>query len=101
MGNLEMSQRSIDDHRKFALRVILAPYLIEVKKLFYGEGSNIITEWLDKCNRIERLDFNANSKIREGLNEVLKKGYFPISFDKLKTECNELYCYLEDGKKNV
>ena len=34
MGNLEMSQTSIDDHRKFAIWVILAPYLIDVKYLF-------------------------------------------------------------------
>jgi hypothetical protein len=31
MGNLEMSQTSIDDPRKFAVWVILAPYLIDVK----------------------------------------------------------------------
>ena len=53
MGNLEMSQTSIHDHRKFAVWIILAPYLIDVKKLSYGEGSNIINEWLDKCNKIE------------------------------------------------
>ena len=31
MGNLEMSQTLIDDHTKFAVWVILAPYLIDVK----------------------------------------------------------------------
>ena len=34
MGNVEMSQTSIDDHTKFAVWVILAPYLIAGKKKF-------------------------------------------------------------------
>ena len=35
MGNLEMSQTSIYDHRKFAVWVILAPYLIDVHSRRY------------------------------------------------------------------
>jgi hypothetical protein len=31
MGNLEMSQTSIHDHGKFAVWMIVAPYLIDVK----------------------------------------------------------------------
>ena len=49
-----------------------------------------------QCNNLETLDFNASSKIREGLNGALK-GYFLISLENLKTKCNELYCYLERG----
>jgi hypothetical protein len=71
----------------------------QCKKLSYGEGFNIINEWLGECNKIVRLDFNVNSKIREGLNGALKKGYFPISFDKLKTECREIYYNLEGAKE--
>jgi hypothetical protein len=33
MGNLDMSQTSIDDHRKFAVWVILAPYLVDVNHI--------------------------------------------------------------------
>jgi hypothetical protein len=97
----KLLQTPIEDYRSRAVWRILAPYLINVRKLSYEEGFSIIKEWLDKCNNLKKLDFNANSKIREGLNELLKNGYFPISIDKLKTECNELYCYLEEDKKNV
>jgi hypothetical protein len=40
---------------------------------------------MDKCNKLERLTFNANSKIREGLDGAAK-GYFPIALDKLNVE---------------
>jgi hypothetical protein len=42
----------IRDHRKFVVWRILSPYLINVKKLSYAEGFNIINEWLEKCNKI-------------------------------------------------
>jgi hypothetical protein len=53
---------------------------------------------LDKCDNRKKLDFNANSKIREGLNGALK-GYFPISIEKLKEENKALYDIVE-GKSD-
>ena len=47
-------------------------------------------DWLDKCNELERLNFNAKLKIREGLKGA-SKGYYPISLEKLKEENKELY----------
>jgi hypothetical protein len=39
---------------------------------------------------LERLNFNAKIKIREGLKGA-SKGYFPISIEKLKEENKSLY----------
>jgi len=58
--------------------------------LSYEEAFSIIKEWLNKCNNLKTLDFNANSKIRDSLNGALK-GYFPISVEKLKEENKALY----------
>jgi hypothetical protein len=79
------------DHRKYVVWRILSPYLINVKKLSYEECFNIIREWLVKCNQLERLNFNSHQKIREGINAATKKGYYPISLEKLKSESKELF----------
>src|ERR687890_678485 len=48
----------IPDYRKNAISLILAPYLINVKKLTYDDAFNIIKDWLNKCDSIKRLDSN-------------------------------------------
>jgi len=45
---------------------------------------------LDKCDKLEKLNFNAKIKIKEGLRGA-SKGYFPISLEKLKEENRQLY----------
>ena len=86
----KLLQTPIQDHRKFAVWRILAPYLLNVRKLSYEEGYGIIEQWLDKCNHIKRLGFNASQKIKEGIRGAAK-GYFPISFERLRSENMELY----------
>ena len=85
----KLLQTPIQDHRKYAIWRILAPYLLNVKKLSYKQASDIIKDWLDRCSNLKRLSFIANQKIKDGLNGT--KGYFPISFEELKTECNDIY----------
>jgi hypothetical protein len=46
---------------------ILAPYLLNVKKQSNEEASAIISKWLDKCDKLHRLNFYPKSKIKEGL----------------------------------
>lgn len=43
-------QNLISDHRKYALWRIVAPYLINIKKLSYEDALGIIRDWLDKCD---------------------------------------------------
>jgi hypothetical protein len=47
-------------------------------------------DWLGKCDKVEKLSFNAKIKIKEGLKGA-SKGYFPISMEKLKEENRQLY----------
>ena len=77
----KLLQTPINDYRKYAVWRILAPYLVNVRKLSCEKGFNIIKEWLDKCNNLKKLDFNANSKISGDLNRAVKGGYFHISLD--------------------
>ena len=47
-------------------------------------------EWLDKCDKLEKLNFNSKIKIKDGLKGA-SKGYFPISMEKLKEENRQIY----------
>ncbi|MGA9843677.1 MAG: DNA primase noncatalytic subunit PriX [Nitrososphaeraceae archaeon] len=80
----------LPDHRKYIIWRILSPYLLNVKNLTREECYSVIKDWLDKCNKLERLNFNPKIKIKEGLKGA-SKGYYPISLEKLKKENNSLY----------
>ena len=84
-------EHPLPDHRKYIIWRILSPYLLNVKKLPKEESYSVMKDWLDRCNELERLNFNAKIKIKEGLKGA-SKGYFPISIEKLKEENNALYC---------
>lgn len=83
-------QTPLSDHRKYCIWRILSPYLLNVKKLSNEEAYFIINDWLDKCDKTERLNFIANAKIKEGLKGAAK-GYYPISLKKLKEENKVVY----------
>jgi DNA invertase Pin-like site-specific DNA recombinase len=90
----KLLETPLADHRKYVVWRILSPYLINVKQLSCEECFNIIKEWLIKCDQLERLNFNSSQKIREGINAATKKGYYPISLEKLKSESKELFYML-------
>jgi hypothetical protein len=86
----EILERSLSDHRKYIIWRILSPYLLNVKKLSKEEAYSVMKEWLDKCDKIEKLNFNPKTKIKDGLKGA-SKGYYPISMEKLKEENRQLY----------
>ena len=83
-------QTPLSDHRKYCIWRIFSPYLLNVRKLPNEESYSIMNDWLDKCNKVEELNFNAGAKIKEGLRSAAK-GYYPISLEKLKQENKALY----------
>ena len=95
-------QTPIEDFRKLVIGIILAPYLINVRKLSFEESYTIIINWLDKCNELKRLDNNRNfeSRINYELNRAINKGIPPMSKEKIKTDPNysELYQLLQKKK---
>jgi Primase X len=83
-------QTPLADCRKFAIWRILAPYLINVKMMSRDDAFATIENWLNECDKLNRLSFYPKARIREGLRGALK-GYHPISFEKLQTENRGLY----------
>ena len=90
-------QIAYPDCRKIIVDLILAPYLINIKKVSYDESYQIIREWLDKCNNLKKLDNYqnfVNYRIHSALKTAAKKGIGPMSLYKIKTDkryYNNLY----------
>jgi hypothetical protein len=83
-------EHPLSDHRKYIIWRILSPYLVNVKKLPKEEAYSVMKDWLDKCDKLEKLNFNPKIKIKDGLRGA-SKGYYPISLEKLKEENRQLY----------
>ena len=88
----------VPDHRKYCIWRIHAPYLINVKHLSFEKAFDIIDKWLRKCNDLETLDFDTETKVNDCLKSAADISYLPISFDNpekepktLKTDNRELY----------
>jgi hypothetical protein len=84
-------QTPIEDYRKNAISLILAPYLITIRKYSYEQAYGEIKEWLNKCDTIKRLDSNFNSRIKYSLEIALKDGYRPLKLETLKIKNKQLY----------
>jgi hypothetical protein len=48
-------KNALVDHRKYIIWRILSPYLLNVRKLTREEAYSIMNDWLDKCDKLERL----------------------------------------------
>ena len=91
-----------EDYRKIIVNLILAPYLVVIKKLSFEESYQIIRDWLDKCNLLSgrKLDFNTGSVINTALATAYKKQIPPMSIITLKNNYKDLYFLLvQKGKE--
>jgi hypothetical protein len=77
-------QTPVDDYRKNAVGLILAPYLINIKKLPYDAASTIIKDWLKKCCQLRSLDPNFDYRVKYSLNSAIRKLQLPIKFSTLE-----------------
>jgi hypothetical protein len=88
----KLLETPIEDRRKYTLWKILCPYLVNIKKLEYEESYKILKTWLEKCNNLQKLNFNYDREINTRLANV--KYYNPLSIEKLKKDNKNLYLLL-------
>jgi hypothetical protein len=90
----KLLETPIEDYRKTAVSLILAPYLVNIKKLSYDNALNIINSWLSKCGKLRQLDQNFNYMVRYALKYSAKNGNMPLKLDTLKQKNTALYTLL-------
>ena len=95
-------QTPFSDYRKLIVGLVLAPYLVVIKKLSYEDSYKIINEWLQKCDLTSgrRLDFDPKYLINNSLKTSMKKLIPPISIYKLETNYRNLYLLLDQNYNN-
>ncbi|MGI0051132.1 MAG: DNA primase noncatalytic subunit PriX, partial [Nitrososphaeraceae archaeon] len=74
----KLLKTSISDFRKNATNLILAPYLVNIKKLSYQQSFDILTDWLQKCNSFNKLDFNPDYLVKYALTTAIQKRIPPM-----------------------
>jgi hypothetical protein len=81
----------ISDFRKNATNLILASYLVNIKKLSYQQSFDILIDWLKKCNSFNKLDFNPDYLVKSALTTAFQKGIPPMKLVTLMDKNLELY----------
>jgi hypothetical protein len=90
---------TISDFRKNATNLILAPYLVNIKKLSYQHSFDILADWLKKCNSFKKLDFNPDYLVKSALSTAIQKRIPPMKLATLMDRNLELYNILH--KQNI
>ena len=97
-GLINFCKHHCQNHRKYCVWRIFAPYFINVKHLLFSDSYIRISQWLESCSKLRVLNFDPAIKINDSLNRSINTGYLPISFDNslkeprtLKTDNRELY----------
>jgi hypothetical protein len=85
----KLLQTPIEDYRKFCMWRILCPYLINIRKMSKVEASLVLKEWLGKCDRVRKIDFNPQREVSARLKSV--GPFLPSAKDKLKKEQPDLF----------
>jgi hypothetical protein len=84
-------QTPLEDHRKFAVWMILPQYLINCKKLPYDNARSVVEHWLDRCSQLKRLDrIKTKQKLKAGF-EAADRGIRPIRVEKMRVWKPDLY----------
>jgi hypothetical protein len=94
----KLLQTPIEDFRKNAVSLILAPYLMCIKKLSYDGAFNVIKEWCNKCNTLRQLDCNFDYIIKYALKSAIRKGIPPMRLETLREKNKEVYDLLNNKK---
>jgi hypothetical protein len=93
VGNIpwidRLLQTPISNGRKYSIWRILVPYLVNRKSLSVKQSTGLITDWLNRCAQLARLNFNSNSRIDYALRHVGKYG--PVHPEMLRKEHDTLY----------
>lgn len=98
-------QTPIPDYRKATVALILAPYLLKVRKMSNEQAFYGIKEWSYKCTQISPLrptERDFMQKVRDSLQRAQSSPYFPMGFSRLVRDYPYMYqTYTKYGLKTT
>jgi hypothetical protein len=95
----KLLQTPIADHRKHTIDLVLAPFLIVIKRLSFEESYSIIKDWIGKCNRTERLKPSIeyfDNKLKAAINNSIQSRIPPILQENMEKKYPDWYRYLKE-----
>jgi hypothetical protein len=89
----------INDHRKFAISLILAPYFVNIQNLSDANSFDKIMQWILRCNELEKVKPSMEclyDLIKRSIERARKTGIKPLRFEEtLSYKNSELYYILK------
>lgn len=95
----KLLQIPLENGRKRIIDLVLAPYLINIKKLSYDESYQIIKLWLDKCDTLKPLDSNFTYRIKYAIKSAINKRIPNMKLETLKEKYNNIYSEITKNHK--
>jgi hypothetical protein len=91
----KLLQTAIEDYRKHAVALILAPYLLTIKRMSSDQAYNTIGHWLSTCNSVRRLE-PAGSQfmrivVKPAIDRTMQKSVRPMKWVTLQNKNPGLY----------
>ncbi|MEM0288274.1 MAG: DNA primase noncatalytic subunit PriX [Nitrososphaerota archaeon] len=94
----ELLQHPVADGRHRLLWHVIAPYLINVKRLSLQDAFEIAQRYFDECSKIKPLDASFGREIIRYLKYAEKDGYPPWRLETIKEKDPQLFEIIESGK---
>ncbi len=92
----ELLQIGIYEGRKESLRLILAPYLVNILRKDPDIAFRILTEWLKKCESERELDFSIRFLVNEAIECSIKKGIPPMRLETIRSRNYTVYSLIKE-----
>ena len=86
-----MLKRRIADCRQQTIDLVLAPYLVNIKKYEYEAAYNTRVQWLDKCSQRSSLEFNVRYEVIYALNRAKREAMRPMKLDTMRSNYPDIY----------
>jgi hypothetical protein len=93
----KLLQTPLEDFRKRSVDLLLAPFLITVKGMSDAVAETMIMNWLQRCNALKPLDFDAEERIRSKIIDMRAAlqtspyGFLPLGEDKFRAEHSDWF----------
>jgi hypothetical protein len=95
----KLLETPITDHRKYTIDLVLAPFLIVIKRLSFWGSYSIIKDWIVKCNSIEILKPSIeyfDNKLEAAINNSIQSRIPPILQENIEKKYPEWYIHLKE-----
>lgn len=86
----------IEDYRKITVALILVPYLVVVRRYDENTTLNIISEWLNSCSKLRKIDAVMYQHIRYAIKSTNRVKIPPMSIETIKSSRPNLFEWLRN-----